>query len=103
VVTPPNTYLLGKCQGITITPFAAGHTIGGTAWKIRSPSAGTLLYAVNLNHLKERHLDGSVISLSATGGMYEPIARPDLLITDAERTLTISCRRKERDRALLGD
>ncbi|KIM25567.1 hypothetical protein M408DRAFT_74190 [Serendipita vermifera MAFF 305830] len=95
------THLAGKCHGITITPYAAGHTIGGTIWKIRSPSAGTLVYAVNLNHLKERHLDGSVLTLSTGGGVFEPLARPDVLITDAERALTIGGKRKDRDKALL--
>lgn len=71
-------------------------------WKIRSPSAGTITYAVNLNHLKERHLDGSVLTLSSGGGVFEPLARPDILITDAERALIVGSRRKERDGALLG-
>ncbi|KAG8825638.1 hypothetical protein FRC17_008585 [Serendipita sp. 399] len=95
------TQLAGKCQGITITPFAAGHTIGGTVWKIRSPLAGTIVYAVNLNHLKERHLDGSVLTLSSGGHVFEPLARPDVLITDAERALTIGGKRKERDKVLI--
>ncbi|KAJ1309040.1 hypothetical protein OPQ81_004721 [Rhizoctonia solani] len=95
-------HLQGKCQGITITPFSAGHTIGGTIWKIRSPSVGTVVYAVNLNHTKERHLDGTVLLKGgAGGGVLESLSRPDLLITDAERTLMVSARRKDRDAALL--
>ncbi|CAE6363218.1 unnamed protein product [Rhizoctonia solani] len=95
-------HLQGKCQGITITPFSAGHTIGGTIWKIRSPSAGTVVYAINLNHTKERHLDGTVLLKGgAGGGVLESLSRPDLLITDAERTLVVSARRKDRDAALL--
>ncbi|KAG9118397.1 hypothetical protein FRC07_007107, partial [Ceratobasidium sp. 392] len=93
---------IGKCQGITITPFSAGHTIGGTIWKIRSPSAGTVVYGVNLNHTKERHLDGTVLLKGgAGGGVLESLSRPDVLITDAERTLVVSARRKDRDAALL--
>ncbi|CAE6481103.1 unnamed protein product [Rhizoctonia solani] len=95
-------HLQGKCQGITITPFSAGHTIGGTIWKIRSPSAGTVVYAVNLNHTKERHLDGTVLLKGGAGaGVLESLSRPDLLITDAERTLVVSARRKDRDATLL--
>jgi cleavage and polyadenylation specificity factor subunit 2 len=101
-VTPYSSLTTGKCHGITITPYAAGHTIGGTIWKIRSPSAGTLVYAVNLNHLKERHLDGSVLTLATGGSVFEPLARPDVLITDAERALMTGGRRKDRDKALLG-
>lgn len=98
----------GKCQGLTITAYGAGHTLGGTIWKIRSASSGTILYAVNLNHMKERHLDGTALIKSggnAGGGgsvVFEPLARPDLLITDAERTLMIVPRRKDRDAVLLG-
>jgi cleavage and polyadenylation specificity factor subunit 2 len=92
----------GKCQGLTITPFNAGHTIGGTIWKIRSPSSGTILYAVNVNHMRERHLDGTVLMSKSAGGVFEPLAKPDLLITDAERTAVISSKRRDRDAALIG-
>lgn len=93
----------GKCQGLTVTPFSAGHTLGGAIWKIRSPSAGTLVYAVNLNHMKERHLDGTILLRPGGGSsVFEPLLRPDLLITDAERASSISSRRKDRDAALLG-
>ncbi|KAG9018843.1 hypothetical protein FRB90_009130 [Tulasnella sp. 427] len=95
-------HLAGKCQGITITPYSAGHTLGGTIWKIRSPSSGTIVYAVDMNHTKERHLDGTVILRSSGGGgVFEGLARPDLLITDADRALTVSARRKDRDTAFL--
>ncbi|KAJ7638939.1 beta-lactamase-like protein [Roridomyces roridus] len=95
------TRLQGKCQGLTITPFNAGHTVGGTIWKIRSPSSGTIMYAVNVNHMRERHLDGTVLMRQSSGGVFEPLARPDLLITDAERTAVVSSRRRDRDAALI--
>ncbi|KAI0663219.1 beta-lactamase-like protein [Cubamyces menziesii] len=96
-------HLQGKCQGLTIIPFNAGHTLGGTIWKIRSPSAGTILYAVDMNHMRERHLDGTVLmrQSSGGGGVFESLARPDLLITDAERANVTTARRKDRDAALL--
>lgn len=87
---------------MTITPFNAGHSLGGTIWKIRSPSSGTIIYAVNVNHMRERHLDGTVLIRQAAGGIFEPLARPDLLITDADRTPVITSRRKDRDAALIG-
>jgi len=56
--------------------------------------------------MKERHLEGTALIKSGAGGggsvIFEPLARPDLLITDAERTLAISSRRKDRDAVLLG-
>ncbi|KIM46373.1 hypothetical protein M413DRAFT_17042 [Hebeloma cylindrosporum] len=95
------THLQGKCQGLTITPFNAGHTLGGAIWKIRSPSSGTIVYAVNMNHMRERHLDGTVLIRQAAGGIFEPLARPDLFITDADRSPVITSRRKDRDAALI--
>ena len=92
----------GRCQGLTITPFNAGHTLGGTIWKIRSPAVGTIVYAVNMNHMRERHLDGTVLISGAGGAIFEALARPDLLITDAERANVIGSRRKDRDAALIG-
>lgn len=94
---------LGKCQGLTITAFNAGHSLGGTIWKIRSPSAGTILYAVDLNHLRERHLDGTILLRGpSAGSAFETLARPDLLITDADRVNNLACRRKDRDMQLIG-
>lgn len=55
-----------------------------------------------MNHTKERHLDGTVILRASGGGVFEGLARPDLLITDADRALTVSARRKDRDTAFLG-
>lgn len=87
---------------MTITPFNAGHTLGGTIWKIRSPAVGTIVYAVDMNHMRERHLDGTVLISGAGGAVFESLARPDLLITDAERANVIGSRRKDRDAALIG-
>ncbi|KAN0128544.1 Beta-lactamase-like protein [Lactarius tabidus] len=94
-------HLSGRCQGLTVTPFNAGHSLGGTIWKIRSPSVGTIMYAVNMNHMRERHLDGTVLMSGAGGAIFESLARPDLLITDAERSNVIGSRRKDRDAALI--
>lgn len=57
-----------------------------------------------MNHMRERHLDGTVLirQASAGGGVFESLARPDLLITDAERAGVTTARRKDRDAALLG-
>lgn len=95
----------GKCQGLTIIPFNAGHTLGGTIWKIRSPTAGTILYAVDMSHMRERHLDGTVLMMrpGSGSGVFETLQRPDLLITDAERANITTARRKDRDAALLGE
>eukprot|EP00052_Salpingoeca_macrocollata_P031861 m.323696 g.323696 ORF g.323696 m.323696 type:complete len:745 (-) comp29922_c0_seq1:38-2272(-) len=65
--------LTGRGKGITITPYEAGHMVGGTFWKIAKDTE-QILYAVDFNHRKERHLNGTVL---------ETHNRPTLLITDA--------------------
>jgi hypothetical protein len=44
-----------------------------------------IVYAVNTNHTRERHLDGTVLSSGADGTVFNSLARPDLFTTDAER------------------
>ena len=50
--------LKGKVQGLTVTPIPAGHMIGGTIWKIVKDDEEDIVYAVDYNHKKERHLNG---------------------------------------------
>lgn len=52
--------------------------------------------------MRERHLDGTVLIRPGAGGVFEPLARPDLLITDADRVPVTTSRRKDRDAALIG-
>jgi len=58
---------------ITVTAFAAGHTLGGAVWKVHK-DAEDVVYAVDYNHRKEKHLNGMAL---------QRINRPSLLITDA--------------------
>lgn len=81
----------GKGHGITITPYAAGHMIGGTMWKIVKDGEEDIIYAVDYNHKKERHLNGAVL---------ETLSRPSLLITDSFNVLNVQTRRRERDSQL---
>lgn len=55
-----------------------------------------------MNHMRERHLDGTILMSGAGGAIFESLARPDLLITDAERANVIGSRRRDRDAALIG-
>lgn len=88
----PMTYsqhlpLAGKGEGITITPYAAGHLLGGTVWKITKDTED-IIYAVDFNHRKERHLNGTVL---------ESFVRPAVLITDAYNALNNQPVRRQRD------
>ena len=62
----------GKGQGLSVAPYAAGHLIGGAVWRI-SLDGEDIVYAVDYNHRKERHLNGT--ALEAT------FSRPAVLIT----------------------
>ncbi|XP_054168698.1 cleavage and polyadenylation specificity factor subunit 2-like [Oppia nitens] len=84
--------LKGKGQGIAITPLAAGHMIGGTIWRIVKDGEEDIVYAVDFNHKKERHLNGCVL---------ETISRPSLLITDAYNANYFQERRQKRDEQLM--
>lgn len=87
-----NVSLKGKGHGLTITPYAAGHMIGGTMWKIVKDGEEDIIYAVDYNHKKERHLNGAVL---------ETLSRPSLLITDSFNALNVQARRRERDTQLM--
>uniref|UniRef100_T1J0U4 Cleavage and polyadenylation specificity factor subunit 2 n=1 Tax=Strigamia maritima TaxID=126957 RepID=T1J0U4_STRMM len=84
--------LKGKGHGLTITPLMAGHMIGGTIWRIVKDGEEDIVYAVDYNHKKERHLNGCVL---------ETISRPSLLITDAFNTNYNQSRRRQRDEQLM--
>ncbi|ORE20852.1 hypothetical protein BCV71DRAFT_278864 [Rhizopus microsporus] len=89
--------LTGKCQGITITAYAAAHTIGGTIWKIKQDT-DEIVYAVDFNHRKESHLDGTV--LHSGGVVLDSLTRPSLLITDAYNSQVVHPARKDRYAAM---
>ncbi|KAL6051559.1 cleavage and polyadenylation specificity factor subunit 2 [Balamuthia mandrillaris] len=82
----------GSHSTLDITPYPAGHMIGGTVWKIVKETE-EIVYAVDYNHKKERHLNPTVL---------ETLNRPTLLITDAYNALvTHSTNRSVRDVELL--
>ncbi|XP_013384817.1 cleavage and polyadenylation specificity factor subunit 2 [Lingula anatina] len=84
--------LKGKGHGLQITPLAAGHMIGGTIWKIVKDGEEEIIYAVDYNHKKERHLNGCVL---------DTFSRPHLLITDALNANYMQARRRARDEQLM--
>jgi cleavage and polyadenylation specificity factor subunit 2 len=62
-----NLTITGLEKGtMTVTPFAAGHTLGGAVWRI-SKAIESIVYAVDFNHSKERHLNGTML-----GNMQRP-------------------------------
>ncbi|XP_015573897.1 cleavage and polyadenylation specificity factor subunit 2 isoform X2 [Ricinus communis] len=86
-----NHHLSGKGEGIVIAPHVAGHLLGGTVWKI-TKDGEDVVYAVDFNHRKERHLNGTVL---------ESFVRPAVLITDAYNALSNQPPRQQRDKEFL--
>jgi len=83
--------LAGRCAGVTVTPFCAGHTLGGAVWSIQV-GGEELVYAVDYNHRRERHLNGTPLETAFT--------RPAVLITDAYNMLANPLDRRQRDNKL---
>ncbi|KAK6182594.1 hypothetical protein SNE40_010244 [Patella caerulea] len=84
--------LKGKGHGLQITPLPAGHMIGGTIWKIVKDGEEEIVYAVDYNHKKERHLNGCSL---------EMFNRPSLMITDTYNASYTQSRRRLRDEQLM--
>lgn len=93
----------GELSHLLLTPFPSGHVLGGTLFKIRSPTSGTVLYAVGMNHTGERHLDGMVTGQGGLTGYAEDIRRPDLLIVEGDRSMIVNPKRRDRETAILGE
>eukprot|EP00039_Didymoeca_costata_P020321 m.340836 g.340836 ORF g.340836 m.340836 type:complete len:778 (-) comp19587_c0_seq1:120-2453(-) len=85
----------GMSSGVVVQPHLAGHMIGGSFWRIYKEDAEEIMYAVDYNHRKERHLAGSVLESVAQD------FRPSVLITDAFTTLAEAPKRRNLDVALL--
>lgn len=65
--------LLGESKDIQIVPFASGHSLGGTIWKI-SKETDDIVYAVDYNHGREIICDPCNI---------DKLGKPTILITDS--------------------
>ncbi|KAG5513457.1 hypothetical protein PMAC_000888 [Pneumocystis sp. 'macacae'] len=84
--------LSGKLDGISITAYNSGHSLGGTIWKITKDSEN-IIYCINWNHSKDSHLNGSI--LYSNGTILDALSRPTTLITDAMNSnISIPSRKK---------
>jgi len=70
--------LTGKGSGLIITPYSAGYSLGATVWKVKKHT-DELLYAVDFNHRKEKHLNASALG---------HLQRPSHLILGASQFLS---------------
>ena len=84
--------LAAKGKKIAVTPFNAGHLLGGTVWRI-NVDGEDIVYAVDINHRKDRHLNGATIE--------QVFDKPALMITSASNALISPVSKQVRDRDLL--
>lgn len=99
----PYTFPSPPLAGLTITAYRAGHTLGGTIWRIQhSHSSENILYAISWNHLRDAHLS-SASFLPGPTGVSEEFLNPTALICSPYNCLPgqISTPRKKRDDLLL--
>jgi cleavage and polyadenylation specificity factor subunit 2 len=66
--------LTGNGEGISITAYPSGRTLGGSVWRI-AVDMEEIVYAVDYNHGHERHLNPATLQ--------KYFSRPAVLITDA--------------------
>jgi len=87
-------------NGLTITAYGAGHTLGGTIWHIQH-RLESIVYAADWNQGRENLLSGASW-LSGGSEIIEPLRRPTALICSSkgvEKSNPLS--RKKRDDTLI--
>ena len=85
--------LSAKGKDVSITPFNAGHLIGGTVWRI-NVDGEEVVYAVDINHRKDRHLNGASLD--------KIFDKPALMVTSGSSSLVSPVSKQVRDREFLG-
>eukprot|EP00730_Choanoeca_flexa_P000243 TRINITY_DN10111_c0_g1_i3.p1 TRINITY_DN10111_c0_g1~~TRINITY_DN10111_c0_g1_i3.p1 ORF type:complete len:744 (+),score=211.36 TRINITY_DN10111_c0_g1_i3:109-2340(+) len=81
--------LLGT--GIQVSAYRAGHMIGGAVWQITKDDE-SIIYAVDYNHRRERHLESTA---------FDFMTRPYMLITNSLNARYQQKKRRDRDIQLM--
>ena len=63
--------LPGKGAGISVTPYVAGHMLGGTIWKIQKDTED-IVYAVDCNKTRERLLKRAAVRPPSVRARHAP-------------------------------
>ncbi|KAF3035109.1 hypothetical protein E8E12_004632 [Didymella heteroderae] len=91
-------------NGLTITAYSAGHTLGGTIWHIQH-GMESVVYAVDWNQAREHVLSGAAwLGGPGTGGseVLEQLRRPTALICSSKGSgKHTNIKGNQRDEALL--
>ncbi|KAF1750887.1 hypothetical protein GCK72_017438 [Caenorhabditis remanei] len=86
------TVVLKGDSGVHFTAMPAGHMIGGSIWRICRVTGEDIIYCVDFNHKKDRHLNGC---------SFDNFNRPHLLITGAHHISLPQMKRMDRDQQLV--
>ncbi|KAK7711245.1 hypothetical protein SLS57_008160 [Botryosphaeria dothidea] len=92
-------------NGLTITAYSAGHTLGGTIWHIQH-GLESIVYAVDWNQAREHVLSGAAwLGGSGAGGaeVIEQLRRPTAMICSSRGSerIALAGGRQKRDEMLL--
>lgn len=101
---PTASYFSAPLEGLTLTAYNAGHTLGGTIWHIQH-GMESIVYAVDWHQARENVIAGAAW-FDGIGGseVSEALRKPTALICSSVNgdKVAISGGRKARDDALLG-
>lgn len=78
---------------IILTPYNAGHTLGGTFWLI-TKRIDKIIYAPAWNHSKDSFLNSATFLSTTTGNPLSQLLRPTALITSSDLGSTMSHKKR---------
>jgi cleavage and polyadenylation specificity factor subunit 2 len=90
-------------NGLTVTAYSAGHTLGGTIWHIQS-GLESVVYAVDWNQAREHVLSGAAwLGSAGASEVIEGLRRPTALVCSSRgsQRIALAGGRKKRDELLL--
>jgi len=92
----------GKLGSVTITAYSAGHSLGGTIWKIQQAQE-SIVYAVDWNLSRENCLRGAAFLSGEGGRVQESLLKPTALVCSSKNATVTNMAggRKKRDEILL--
>ncbi|EXJ91027.1 hypothetical protein A1O1_04134 [Capronia coronata CBS 617.96] len=101
---PTASQFSAPIEGLTLTAYNAGHTLGGTIWHIQH-GMESIVYAVDWNQARENVVAGAAW-FGGVGGaeVIEQLRKPSALVCSSvgATRVVLSGGRKARDDALLG-
>lgn len=78
---------------LILTPYNAGHTLGGTFWLINK-RIDKIIYAPAWNHSKDSFLNSATFLSRSTGNPLSQLLRPTALITSSDLGSTMSHKKR---------